>query len=306
MTLAPASATVAGSRCSALWKKNDEDRQHEDRHRAARLRRAPRSTARRRAACTRVARLGRDLQPRAEREVEPGDHDRHRDDDDRREVRDERAERQAGVAGDEDVRRVADQRRRAADVRGEDLDEHERDRVDVERVGEQERDRHDEQDRRDVVEEGRQHGGRDRRARARRRAAARATTARRGSPATCRRRCVSVRRTMIIIPTSRPIVLKSIASTACSWSIVCVSRTSVAPSSATFVRSTRSEAMSASATTKMSDWREVRRSSSGVDDVAPTRLPGSPPTRLVRRAARPAPARSGTPTPRGCGAPAGR
>ena len=48
---------------------------------------------------------------------------------------------------------------------------------------------------------------------------------------------------MIIIPTSSPIVLKSTASIACSWSSVCVSRISVAPSSATFVRSTRSEAI---------------------------------------------------------------
>jgi len=67
-----------------------------------------------------------------------------------------------GGSRDEDVRRVADERRGAADVRGEDLDEHERDRVDVERVGEQERDRDDQQDRRDVVQERRQHRRGDR------------------------------------------------------------------------------------------------------------------------------------------------
>jgi hypothetical protein len=56
---------------------------------------------------------------------------------------------------------------------------------------------------------------------------------------------------MSIIPTSRPMVLKSIASTACSWSMVCVSRTRTAPMRATLVRSTRSDAMTARATTKI-------------------------------------------------------
>ena len=102
-------------------------------------------------------------------------------------LRDERAERQPGVAGDQDVRRVADQRRGAAEVRRDDLDHDQRHRVDVERVRQQERDRDDQQDRRHVVQERRQHRGRDRQRRARPPAAGRARAARHGSPATCRR-----------------------------------------------------------------------------------------------------------------------
>jgi hypothetical protein len=77
---------------------------------------------------------------------------------------------------------------------------------------------------------------------------------------------------MIIIPTSSPIVLKSTASIARSWSIVCVSRTSVAPSSATFVRSTRSEAMTPSATTKM----RTAANSGGSQGSTTWRRPGFP------------------------------
>ena len=65
-------------------------------------------------------------------------------------------EREAGRARDQDVRRVADQRRGAADVRDEHLGDDQRDRVDVERVREQERDRHHQQHRRQVVQERRQ------------------------------------------------------------------------------------------------------------------------------------------------------
>jgi hypothetical protein len=101
-----------------------------------------------------------DLQARSVRDVEQGRHDDERDDDDRRQVGDEREEREVGGPGDEDVRRVADERRGAADVGREDLDEDERDRVDVERVCEQERDRHHEQHRGEVVEEGGEHGRR--------------------------------------------------------------------------------------------------------------------------------------------------
>ena len=82
----------------------------------------------------------------------------------------------------------------------------------------------------------------------------------------------SVTRTTIIIPTSRPSVFQSIASTATSWSIVCVSRTRTAPSSATFVRSTRSLAISASATAKMMMGRAM--SPLRVDDEC--RRPGFP------------------------------
>ena len=62
---------------------------------------------------------------------------------------------------------------------------------------------------------------------------------------------VSVRRTMIIIPARSPIVLKSIASMACSCSSVWVTTISPAPRSATLVRSIRSLAITPSATTKM-------------------------------------------------------
>ena len=87
---------------------------------------------------------------------------------------------------------------------------------------------------------------------------------------------------MIIIPTSRPIVLKSTASIACSWSSVPASTTSVAPSRAIFVRSTRSDAISASATTKTAMAKAIG-CTSGVDDETPTRLPGTPPVRLARQ-----------------------
>jgi hypothetical protein len=78
---------------------------------------------------------------------------------------------------------------------------------------------------------------------------------------------------MIIIPTSRPMVLKSIASTARSCSRVFVSRTSDAPSSAIFVRSTRSVAMIARATTKMMMASVRGRSLQG---SATLRRPGFP------------------------------
>ena len=56
---------------------------------------------------------------------------------------------------------------------------------------------------------------------------------------------------MIIIPARSPIVLKSIASMACSCSSVWVTTTSPAPRSATLVRSIRSLAIAPSATAKM-------------------------------------------------------
>ncbi len=109
-----------------------------------------------------VAGLGGDLQAGAKVEVEAARDDHERDDRRRGEVHEEVEEAQIGRARDEDVRRVADQRRGAADVGGDDLDQHERDRVDVQRVGQQERDRHHQQDGGQVVQEGREHRGRDR------------------------------------------------------------------------------------------------------------------------------------------------
>ena len=64
-------------------------------------------------------------------------------------------------------------------------------------------------------------------------------------------------------------MFQSIASIACSWLIVCVTSTAMAPSSATFVRSILSEAIAASAMTKMAMAAGMRRR-------APTSLPGSP------------------------------
>ena len=71
-------------------------------------------------------------------------------------------------------------------------------------------------------------------------------------------------------------MLKSMASIACSWSSVPASTTSVAPSSAIFVRSTRSEAISASATTKTAMANATGRAPQGSTTRAPTRLPGTP------------------------------
>jgi hypothetical protein len=108
--------------------------------------------------------VGRHLQLPSVGEVEhPGGHCEHHDHD-RREVRDEREEGEVGRARDDDVGRVADERRCPADVRREDLDEDERDRVDVERVRQQERDRHHQEDHGEVVDEGGQAPGRRREA----------------------------------------------------------------------------------------------------------------------------------------------
>jgi hypothetical protein len=85
-------------------------------------------------------------------------HDEHHDDD-RRQVVDEVVERQINLAADQDVRRVADQGRRAADVRGDDLREQERVRIDLQRLGDHQRHRHRQQHRRDVVEKGGDDGG---------------------------------------------------------------------------------------------------------------------------------------------------
>ena len=90
-------------------------------------------------------------------------HDEHDDKEveerDRREVLDEHHECEFWCrAADHDVRRVANQRRRAADVRGDDLRQQERHRRDVELLRDGERDGHHEQHSRDIVEEAREHG----------------------------------------------------------------------------------------------------------------------------------------------------
>ena len=64
---------------------------------------------------------------------------------------------------------------------------------------------------------------------------------------------------MIIIPASRPSVFQSIAAIACSWSSVCGDQDDEpAPSSATFVRSIRSVAITPSATTKVATAKATR------------------------------------------------
>ena len=57
---------------------------------------------------------------------------------------------------DHDVRRVADQRRRTADIRGEDLREQERHDRDVQLIGDGEGDGDHQEDRRHIVEESRE------------------------------------------------------------------------------------------------------------------------------------------------------
>ena len=77
----------------------------------------------------------------------------------RTEVDDEVVEAEAGGGADDDVRRVADQGRRAADVGGEDLDEEERVGRELELLGDHQGDRRDEQHGGDVVEQRRDHRG---------------------------------------------------------------------------------------------------------------------------------------------------
>ena len=81
------------------------------------------------------------------------------DDRDDREVLDERRERQLlDGAADHDVRRIADERRRAADVRRDDLRQKIRHDVDMKLRRDAERDRHHQEHRRHVVEECRADG----------------------------------------------------------------------------------------------------------------------------------------------------
>ena len=94
-------------------------------------------------------------------EEHPGDghqrpqHDHHR----RPQIGDEIHEPELGAGGDDEVRRIADQGRRAADVGSQGLHDEKGDGVDLELVGDEERHRGKEQDGGDVV----QQGGEDRR-----------------------------------------------------------------------------------------------------------------------------------------------
>ena len=90
--------------------------------------------------------------------------DRHDEDQDadRREVRDEIHELQADGTADHDVRRIADQGRRAADVRRKDLRDEERLDIDVELLRDAERDRHRQKHRRHVVKKRRADGREER------------------------------------------------------------------------------------------------------------------------------------------------
>ena len=81
------------------------------------------------------------------------------DDRDDREVLNERRERQLlDGAADHDVRRIADERRRAADVRRDDLRQKIRHDIDMELRRDAERDRHHQENRRHVVKERRANG----------------------------------------------------------------------------------------------------------------------------------------------------
>ena len=100
-----------------------------------------------------------DAELTAEQEVEEGEHRGEREQRRRGVVEDEVDERVARRRADHDVGRVADERRRAADVGGHDLGEEERHRVDVEQAAHRDGHRPDEQDRRHVVEQGREHRG---------------------------------------------------------------------------------------------------------------------------------------------------
>jgi hypothetical protein len=71
----------------------------------------------------------------------------------RRHVDEEVVERQPGAASDDDVGRIADERGGAADVRGEHLGDEVGLRRDPQAVAHHDRDRGDEHDRGDVVQE---------------------------------------------------------------------------------------------------------------------------------------------------------
>ncbi len=92
-------------------------------------------------------------------EAERDDDDGQDDDDGRRVIHDEVGERVARGRADHDVRRVADKRRRAADVRRHDLGEEVRHRVDLEQTAHGDGHRADQKHRGHVVQKRRKHSG---------------------------------------------------------------------------------------------------------------------------------------------------
>ena len=76
---------------------------------------------------------------------------------DRPEIDEEGVEIEPGQRADQNIGRVADQRRGAADVGGEHFGEQKRIGRDVEFLGDRERHRHDQEHRRDIVEERGEH-----------------------------------------------------------------------------------------------------------------------------------------------------
>ena len=100
-----------------------------------------------------------DVELSAEEQVEQREHHGEREQRRRGVVEDEVDEGVARRRADHDVGRVADEGRRAADVGGHDLGEEERQGVEVEQAADRDRHGTDEQDRRHVVEQGREHRG---------------------------------------------------------------------------------------------------------------------------------------------------
>ena len=105
--------------------------------------------------------LGRDNHAAAVYDIIKSADDDHNNDTRRAGSHNEVREAEARLGADHDIRRVADEGRRAADIRGENLREQERHRVDAQNARNRNRHRADEQDGRDVIEEGAEHGGQD-------------------------------------------------------------------------------------------------------------------------------------------------
>ena len=124
---APSSATIEGSMCSTGWAMNAANTSDED---DSALDEQPRIAD----GLAFLERhdvgdpFGIDVERAAEQARQHGDEDDHDDDHDRRHVDEKVVERQARPAGDDDVGRIADQGRRAADVGGEHLGDQERHR----------------------------------------------------------------------------------------------------------------------------------------------------------------------------------
>ena len=102
------------------------------------------------------------LQRAAEPQPQDPQEDDHDHEDHRRQVDEEVDEVEPGRRADEDVRRVADEGRGAADVRGEDLADEIRERRDLEGPRDRQGDRRQQDDRRHVVEDRREQRRRQR------------------------------------------------------------------------------------------------------------------------------------------------